>query len=240
MKVNFLSKGEIEKEVSNIIIDEIKNNPSCVLGLATGSSPLGVYQRLIDAYRSNMVSFKDVTTFNLDEYMGLDEYDINSYHYYMNHNLFNHIDINKDNIHIPNGFVKTDEEAVLYDDEILKAGGIDVLLLGLGKNGHIGFNEPYTSFSSLSHITCLSEQTINDNARFFDDVKKVPSRANTMGLKSIMNAKKIILIVLGCNKIDAVNELLNDEISVKWPCTILKKHLNCTVFIENVIIDSIF
>ena len=232
MKVVFLPKDEIEKEMANIFIDEIKKNPRCVLGFATGSSPLGIYKNIIDAYKKGEISFKDVTTFNLDEYIGLDENNDQSYRYFMNHNLFNHIDINMANTHVPSGFVKNDAEAMEYDKLIESKGGIDIQLLGLGSDGHIAFNEPGTSFDSLTHIVELTDQTIKDNSRFFERIEDVPTKACTMGLKSIMNAKKVVLIATGKSKRDVVHKLIDGGISEDIPVSILKNHKDAIVYID--------
>ena len=233
MKVVYLTKAEIEREIANVFIEKVKENPSCVLGLATGSSPLGIYKNLIEACKNGEVSFKDVTTFNLDEYLGLDGNHDQSYRYFMNHNLFNHIDINKENTHVPSGFVTSDVEAALYDEKIGLKGGIDIQLLGLGSDGHIAFNEPGTPFDSLTHIAELTEQTISDNARFFESIDDVPTKACTMGLKSIMNAKKIVLIALGKSKKEAVDKLVNGEVDINWPCTILQNHPDVTIYVDS-------
>ena len=233
MKVVYLPKCQIEKEIANVFIEKVKENPNCVLGLATGSSPLGIYKNLIEACKNREVSFKNVKTFNLDEYIGLDGNHDQSYRYFMNHNLFNHIDINKDNTHVPSGFVSNDEIAALYDEAIKAAGGIDIQLLGLGSDGHIAFNEPGTPFDSLTHIAELTEQTITDNARFFASIEDVPTKACTMGLQSIMNAKKIVLIALGKNKVEAVRKLIHGEIDINWPCTILKNHPDVTIYVDS-------
>lgn len=232
MKVVYLEKAQIEKEMAQVFIDQVKANPKSILGLATGSSPLGIYRNMIEAYKNGEVSYKDVTTFNLDEYLGLDGNHDQSYRYFMNVNLFNHIDINKENTNVPSGFVKNDEEAALYDAKIEAAGGIDIQLLGLGSDGHIAFNEPNTPFDTLTHIAELTEQTISDNSRFFERIEDVPTKACTMGLKSIMNAKKVLLIATGKSKAEAVNQLINGEISESWPCTILKNHPDVTIYVD--------
>lgn len=232
MKVIYLEKNEIAKEIANIFIEKVKENPSCILGLATGSSPLGIYHNMIEAYKNGEVSFKDVTTFNLDEYLGLEGTHDQSYRYFMNVNLFNHIDINKANTNVPSGFVKDDNEAALYDEEIKAKGGIDIQLLGLGSDGHIAFNEPGTPFNTLTHIAELTEQTISDNARFFESIDDVPTKACTMGLKSIMNAKKIILIATGKSKKMAVEQLISGEINEAWPCTILRNHPDVVIYVD--------
>ena len=232
MKIVYLEKSQIEKEIANVFIEKVKENPACVLGLATGSSPLGIYRNIIEAVKAGEVSFKDVTTFNLDEYLGLDGTHDQSYRYFMNVNLFDHIDINKANTNVPSGFVKDDAEAALYDEAIASKGGIDIQLLGLGSDGHIAFNEPGTPFDALTHIAELTEQTISDNARFFESIEDVPTKACTMGLKSIMNAKKIVLIATGKSKAEAVNQLINGEINEAWPCTILRNHPNVVIYVD--------
>ena len=233
MEVVYLPKVEIEKEIAKVFINKINENPRCVLGLATGSSPLGIYQNLINAYKNGEVSFKDVTTFNLDEYLGLEGTHDQSYRYFMNVNLFNHIDINKENTHVPSGFVKDDNEAALYDKMIAASGGIDIQLLGLGSDGHIAFNEPGTPFNTLTHIAELTEQTITDNSRFFEKIEDVPTHACTMGLQSIMNARKIVLIATGKNKADVVRKLIFGEVSLDLPCSILKNHPNVTIYVDS-------
>lgn len=233
MKVVYLPKKEIEKEIANVFIEKVKENPSCVLGLATGSSPLGIYKNLIEVCKNGEVSFKDVTTFNLDEYLGLEGTHDQSYRYFMNVNLFNHIDIDKENTHVPSGFVKDDNEAQLYDEMITLKGGIDIQLLGLGSDGHIAFNEPGTPFNTLTHIAELTEQTITDNSRFFARIEDVPTKACTMGLQSIMNAKKIVLIATGKNKAEVVRQLIYGEVSEDLPCSILKNHPDVTIYVDS-------
>ena len=232
MKVVYLEKKQIEEEIAKIFIEKVKENPNCVLGLATGSSPVGIYKNIINAVKNGEVSFKNVTTFNLDEYLGLEGTHDQSYRYFMNVNLFDHIDIDKANTNVPSGFVKTDLEAALYDEAIRAKGGIDIQLLGLGSDGHIAFNEPGTPFDSLTHIAELTEQTISDNARFFESIDDVPTKACTMGLKSIMNAKKIVLIATGKSKAEAVNQLINGEINESWPCTILRNHPDVVIYVD--------
>ena len=232
MKVVYLEKKQIEEEIAKIFIEKVKENPSCVLGLATGSSPLGIYRNMINACKNGEVSFKNVTTFNLDEYLGLEGTHDQSYRYFMNVNLFDHIDINKDNTNVPSGFVKDDTDAALYDEKIAAKGGIDIQLLGLGSDGHIAFNEPGTPFDSLTHIAELTEQTISDNARFFERIEDVPTKACTMGLKSIMNAKKIVLIATGKSKKAAVEQLINGAIDEAWPCTILRNHPDVVIYVD--------
>lgn len=233
MEVKILKKEEINKQAAQIFIDLVNNKKDyCVLGLATGSTPVGMYKELANANKEGKVSFKNVTTFNLDEYVGLEGTHDQSYRYFMNENLFNHIDINKSNTNVLLGvgdYVKFMNE---YDNMIAKAGGIDIQLLGIGSDGHIAFNEPGTPFDSLTHIAELTDQTITDNARFFAKKSDVPTKAITMGLKSIMNAKKVVLIATGANKAKAVYQLLKGKPSVDWPCTVLQGHADVVVFCD--------
>ena len=233
MKVKIQSKEKMNAEIAKLYIDMVKEKPNCVLGFATGSSPLGVYAKIIEAYQNGEVSFKDVTSFNLDEYVGLDETNDQSYRYFMNHNLFDHIDINKENTHVPSGIGDYEEKAKEYDKLIEEKGGIDLQILGIGSDGHIAFNEPNTPFDSLTHVAELASSTIQDNARFFSSIDEVPTKAVTMGLASIMKAKKIVLIATGLNKADAVKALLEGLVTVKWPCSILRNHPDVTVYVDH-------
>ncbi|WP_434324150.1 glucosamine-6-phosphate deaminase [Mycoplasma capricolum] len=231
MKVIILeNQDQVASKAAQIIKDQIKAKPNCVLGLATGSTPIKTYEKLIKMYQENQISFKDVTSFNLDEYKDIDPTNKQSYHYFMQHQLFNFIDINKNNCYIPNANLY--ENPKLYDQQIKNANGIDLQLLGLGVNGHIGFNEPNTDFDSLTQILDLTDSTIKANSRFFDSIDKVPTKAISMGLKSIMNAKKILLLATGINKSEAVYHLIEGEITITWPCSILQQHNDVTVIID--------
>lgn len=232
MKVKILTKQEMDKEIADLYINTVKNNPKCVLGFATGSSPLGVYANIIKAYQNKEVSFKDVVSFNLDEYVGLDGNHDQSYRYFMNHNLFDHIDIDKNNTHVPCGIGNYEQKAKEYDTLIANAGGIDLQILGIGSDGHIAFNEPGTSFDSLTHVATLAASTIQDNSRFFASIDDVPTKAVTMGLKSIMNAKKIVLIATGTNKAQAIKGLIEGNQSIDLPCSILQNHKDVTIYID--------
>ena len=230
MEIKIMNSKQIDEEVANIFIQTIQNNPHCVLGLATGSSPLGVYHRLVQACNNHQVSFKDVTTFNLDEYVGLSEDHPQSYRYFMNHNLFNHIDIDKKNTHVPSGLNM--EEVTNYDTKIQKAGGIDLQILGIGSNGHIAFNEPGTPLDSFTHIVELKESTRKDNARFFNSMEEVPTHAVSMGLASILKAKKIDLIATGQNKAKAIQALVENDVNVSLPASVLKNHPDATIYVD--------
>ena len=232
MKVKIQPKEKMNAEIANLFIETVKSNPNCVLGLATGSSPLGVYKLLIDAYNNGEVSFKDVKTFNLDEYVGLDGSNDQSYRYFMNTNLFDHIDINKENTNVPSGIGEYETLATEYDNKIEEAGGIDLQILGIGSDGHIAFNEPGTPFDSLTHVAELAQSTIEDNSRFFNSIEEVPTKAVTMGLASIMRAKKIVLIATGANKADAIQGLLLGLITEELPCSILRNHPDVTIYVD--------
>ncbi|ASZ09443.1 glucosamine-6-phosphate deaminase [Mesoplasma chauliocola] len=227
-------KNEIEvaQKAAEIIENQIKINNFSVLGLATGSSPILTYENLIKSYKKGEISFANVKTFNLDEYKGLQPTHPQSYRYFMNEKLFNHIDINIKNTFVPEGVNNVNPEA--YDQLIKDKGGIDLQLLGLGVNGHIGFNEPGTSFDSLTSEVDLAKETIEVNSKkFFNgDLSEVPTKAYSMGLKSIMNSKKILLIATGSSKAEAIHALVNSEISENWPCTVLRNHNNVTIVID--------
>lgn len=225
------------EEVSNkayaIIRDVVTTKPDCVLGLATGSSPLGIYKRMAEDHRDNGVSYKNVTTFNLDEYIGLEEEHPESYHSFMNRNLFSLIDIKPENTHVPSSVGDPEANAEKYE-KMLEPYELDVQLLGIGTDGHIGFNEPGTPFDAPTHVTDLKEQTIKDNARFFDnDVTKVPTKAITMGSGTIMRkAKKVVLVATGKNKADAIRGLIKGEKSVDCPASVLQDHPDVVVIID--------
>ncbi len=219
---------DVAAEFADII--NTKDNP--VLGLATGSSPIGVYQRLIKMYKDGELDFSKTTTFNLDEYCGLGEDDQQSYNYFMHDNLFNHINIKDENIHIPNGLIDPKEACDQYN-KMLEQHIIDLQILGIGSNGHIAFNEPGTDFDSVTHQDDLDQKTINDNARFFeDDTSKVPTKAITMGLNNIMQANKIVLIATGKNKQEAIKGLVMGELTTSLPASILQDHINVTVYLD--------
>lgn len=231
MNLVVLEKSQIDEVVASLFIDTINNKPNCVLGLATGSSPVGIYKNLVKAYQEKKVSFKDVTTFNLDEYIGLEESHHQSYRYFMNDNLFNHIDIDKNKTHVPNG-TNYEYDVENYDKEIEANGGIDLQILGIGSNGHIAFNEPGTPFDSLTHVVDLKESTIKDNSRFFNSIDEVPKKSITMGLTSIIRAKKIVIIITGENKKDVLARLLTGKISEDLPASILHNHPDVTIYAD--------
>lgn len=232
MKIVVNSEKVLSKLIAEDFIEVVLKKPNAVLGLATGTSPLGVYANLAQACKEGKVSFKNCTSFNLDEYVGLEGTHNQSYRYFMNENLFKHIDIDIANTNVLKGVGDYKEFMSEYDGMIEKAGGIDIQILGIGSDGHIAFNEPGTSFDSLTHETELTEQTIKDNSRLFNDISEVPTRAVTMGLKSIMNAKKIVLIATGKNKAKAVYGLIKGPIVESMPCSILQKHNDVTIYVD--------
>jgi glucosamine-6-phosphate deaminase len=221
---------EMSKAGAEIIAETVKSNPSCVLGLATGSTPVGMYKCLAEKNKAGEITFKDVKSYNLDEYYPLAPDHDQSYRYFMNENLFNKINISIENTYVPNGcatdLVKEGQE---YDELISRLGGIDLQLLGIGLDGHIGFNEPDEFFTAQTHPVCLDESTIEANARFFASKDDVPTMAITMGMKSIMQAKSIVLIANGAKKWDILEKALYGKITPKVPASILQLHPNLTV-----------
>ena len=224
---------EVSDEAFKVMKEVLDNTEKPVLGLATGSSPVGLYQRMIKDHEENGTSYQNAVSFNLDEYVGLPENHPQSYRYFMNENLFDHIDIPKENTHVPNGNAEDEEQACRDYEANLKKYTVDIQVLGIGSDGHIAFNEPGTPFTSETHLMKLTEQTRKDNARFFDgDITQVPEEAITQGLASIMRAKKIILIATGKNKAEAVAHMINGEKSEACPASILQDHPDVTVVLD--------
>ena len=216
---------EMSKSAAEIVIAQLKSNPKSILGLATGSTPVGLYKNLVNSCKAGEISFKDVKTFNLDEYYPINKSNDQSYDYFMKDNLFNHIDIDMNNIDIPNGeAADADAECADYEKRMAASAGIDIQILGIGQNGHIGFNEPGSTLYVNTHKTGLTQNTIEANSRFFASIDEVPTAALTMGIGSIMKAKKIILLASGANKKDAINAHRNDMIDPMVPATMLKLH----------------
>ena len=222
---------EVGKWAADYIITKLKNANASrekpfVLGLPTGSSPLPVYMEFIRRSKAGEISFKNVITFNMDEYVGLSENHSESYHYFMFENLFNHIDIPKENINILNGNAKDlEKECVDYENKIVNAGGIDLFLGGIGPDGHIAFNEPGSSLTSRTRIKTLSYDTILANSRFFDgNIKKVPTQALTVGVGTVMDAKEVLIIITGYNKARALREVVEGGISHMWTASMLQIH----------------
>lgn len=227
----FNNAEEIGRAVANLIIEQVNEKPDSVLGFATGASPVPTYKSLIKAYNKGKVSFKDITTFNLDEYCDLPKDDKNSYYTFMHENLFNHIDVKEENVNFLNGNAEdTDAECVRYDD-LLTENKIDIQLLGVGRNGHIGFNEPSNKFTKGSFKVRLSQSTIDANSIYFDE-NPMPHYALTMGTVSIMKSKQIILIATGRGKADAIDGLVNGDITPSCPASVLQLHPNVHIFLD--------
>ncbi len=224
---------EMSKKAADIIAAQVVLNPNSVLGLATGSTPVGTYKNLIKMYNEGTISFKGVTTFNLDEYYPIQKSNSQSYDYFMNDNLFSHIDIDKANVNIPNGeAADAAEECKRYEAKIAKSPRVDIQILGIGQNGHIAFNEPDDALISETHLTGLTDNTIEANARFFDKKEDVPTNALTMGIGTIMQAKKIIILANGEAKKDAVRDLLSGKITTSSPATMLNAHNDVIVICD--------
>ncbi|WP_416149987.1 glucosamine-6-phosphate deaminase [Salipaludibacillus sp. HK11] len=220
--------------VANIIIQRIRDHSELTLGLATGGTPIETYKYLIEDHQQNNTSYQNVCTFNLDEYIGIEPTDHNSYHFYMQSNLFDHIDIPTRQTHIPNGKAKgIIAECEAYEAKIQSKDGIDLQLLGIGTNGHIGFNEPGTSFDTSTQVVQLADATRQANARYFKSVEKVPKKAITMGIGTIMKSKEILLLVSGKNKRKALERLINGEIDPIFPASILNHHPSVTVVADH-------
>ena len=224
--------NEMSKVVADVICQTVVENPSATLGLATGSTPLGCYRLLAEFCAEKKLSFARVKTVNLDEYVGLNATDAHSYAYFMRHNLFDGIDVELSNTHIPDGTVEDVGEECERYSQLLSRIPRDVQILGLGANGHIGFNEPYTPFDSRTHEVTLAASTVRDNARFFNSLDDVPTRAITMGIAEIMQARKIILLANGESKAQAVRDAVKGEISEACPASVLQRHPDCTVVID--------
>ena len=221
---------DLSRKSANIISAQIIMKPDCVLGLATGSSPVGTYRQLIEWYKKGDLDFSRVTTINLDEYKGLSPDNEQSYRYFMNKNLFDHVNIDKAHTFVPDGLESDSDKACARYNEIIRAhGGIDLQLLGLGRNGHIGFNEPADSFARETHCVNLTESTIDANKRFFESENDVPRQAYTMGIGSIMKAKKILVVVSGEDKADALKATICGPITPQVPASILQLHNDVTI-----------
>lgn len=217
--------NDMSRKAANIISAQVIMKPDCVLGLATGTSPIGAYKQLIEWYKKEDLDFSRVYTVNLDEYKGLSRDNNQSYYYFMKQNLYQHININLENTHIPDGMAANDQkECQRYDRIIQSLGGIDLQLLGLGHNGHIGFNEPEQVFEMGTHCVALTESTISANSRLFEDLKEVPRYAYTVGIKTIIQAKKIVVVVSGEDKADIVKNAFYGAVTPAIPASILQLH----------------
>lgn len=231
---------DMSRKAANIISAQIIMKPDCVLGLATGSSPIGLYQQLIKWYEKGDLDFSKVTTINLDEYVGLSPTNTQSYRYFMDENLFNHVNIDKSRTFVPNGLeLDADKACNDYNHIIAQSGGIDMQLLGLGNNGHIGFNEPGSAFECETHCIHLTPSTIEANRRFFNSEQDVPRMAYTMGIKNIMQARKILVIVSGETKAKALKEALYGPVTPFMPASVLQLHTDVTIVADEAALELI-
>ncbi len=226
--------NELSRKAANIISAQVIMKPNCVLGLATGSSPVGTYNQLVEWYEKGDLDFSEVQSVNLDEYQGLDGSSDQSYRYFMNYHLFDHVNIDKSKTNVPNGLA-TDAgaECDRYDNLIHSLGGIDLQLLGIGRNGHIGFNEPGEHFEQGTHLVALTQSTIEANSRLFEKEEDVPRYAFTMGIKNIMQAKKILLIASGEDKAQAIHDALRGPVTPQVPASILQIHSDVTLVADD-------
>lgn len=234
MKILVLDNYEqMSLAAADIITAQIKEKPDCVLGLATGGTPVGTYKVLVERYEKGELDFSKITTFNLDEYYPIDTKDSHSYRYFMNDNLFNHVNVDESRIHIPNGEAEdADAECASYEKMLDEAGGIDLQILGIGLNGHIGFNEPDATLVPYTHKTPLTESTLAANARFFTDGAKMPDSALTMGMASIFRARKILLLANGAGKREILTKLVNGGITTDVPASLLLLHPDVTIICD--------
>ena len=221
---------EVSAEAFKVMKEVVANKPEAVLGLATGSSPIGLYENMIKDHKENGTSYAKCQSFNLDEYVGIDRNHSQSYWTFMHENLFHGIDLPEDKIHVPYGNTKADCEGY---EKAMENVSVDIQVLGIGGNGHIGFNEPGTPFTEETHIVDLTEKTRSDNARFFEnDINKVPTQAITMGIATIMKAKKILLVASGANKADAVAAMVNGPVDPACPASVLQNHPDVVVIVD--------
>lgn len=220
---------EMSRKAFEVMAEVVKSNPRAVLGLATGSTPIGLYKEMIKDHKENGTSYKEIRTVNLDEYAGLDYSSDQSYVYFMRHNLFDSLDIDLKNTNIENGKAADREAECARYNKLLEGMQQDIQVLGIGSNGHIAFNEPGTPFGSVTHIVDLTESTIKDNSRMFSSIDEVPRQAFTMGLKNIMNAKKILILANGANKAKAVYGLVKGEVTESLPASVLQLHPDCVL-----------
>lgn len=231
---------DMSRKAANIISAQIIMKPNCTLGLATGSTPVGTYQQLIEWYKKGDLDFSQVSSINLDEYKGLSPENDQSYRYFMNANLFNHINIDKTHTFVPNGLEEDSKKACDdYNHIITASGGIDLQLLGLGHNGHIGFNEPGKAFERETHCVDLTESTIEANKRFFESEEDVPRQAYTMGIKNIMQARKILVVVSGADKAKILEKVLRGPITPAVPASILQLHNDVTIVADEAALGKI-
>lgn len=223
---------ELSFKAAKIMLEVVRENPYAVLGLATGTTPLGLYAYMIADHEQKGTSYAHIRTANLDEYKGLPKTHPQSYAYFMRKNLFDGLGIDWENTNIENGMAADEEKECARYDEVLEQLPRDIQLLGLGSNGHIAFNEPGTPFGSGTHVVSLAESTVKDNARLFDDISEVPRKAFTMGIRQIMQAKKVLILASGANKADAVAKMVKGEVTEAVPASVLQLHPDCTLIVD--------
>ncbi len=224
---------ELSEKGAQYFADQITKKPDSVIGLATGGTPVGLYKNLIKWNKEGKIDFSKVTSFNLDEYYPISPDNDQSYRYFMNDNLFDHINIDKSKTYVPDGRAEDpSEECLRYEKLIAEKGPVEIQLLGIGRNGHIAFNEPDEKLNAITHITGLTESTIEANARFFNDISEVPTRALTMGMGTILKSKKIVMLISGKDKHQVLTELLNDDITTSNPATLLKVHPDVVIICD--------
>ena len=231
--VSCVDYPDMSRKAARIIAAQVQLKPSSVLGLATGSTPIGTYKELIRFHKDEELDFSKVTTVNLDEYYGLSPEHEQSYRYFMQHNLFDHVNVKPQNTHVPDGLTRdVARTCAEYDSLVTSLGGTDIHLVGIGDNGHIAFNEPYTFFFAQTHLVDLNEDTIRANARFFESEADVPRQAITMGMRSILSAKLILLLASGPKKAAAISRMINGPVDPQLPASILQVHPNVMVIAD--------
>ncbi|MBU2872019.1 glucosamine-6-phosphate deaminase [Colwellia sp. E2M01] len=230
----FDNAQDVAESAAEWVAELVNKKPNPVLGLATGSTPISLYSALVNKYKADQISFKQTTTFNLDEYLGIEETNKQSYRHFMNENLFDHVDIDKDKTFLPtcNQGENPRKQGLAYEDKIADAGGIDLQILGIGANGHIGFNEPTSSLASRTRIKTLSQQTLNDNSRLFAADEFQPTLAMTMGIATILDARYVLLMATGKNKAKAVKDMVSGALSAACPASALQQHENAVILLD--------
>ncbi len=232
--------ADMSRKAANVLSAQIIMKPDCVLGLATGSSPIGIYDQLIEWYKKGDLDFSEVTSVNLDEYKGLTKENDQSYYYFMHDHLFSHVNIDTNKTYLPDGMAEdSDAECERYDKLIQSLGGVDLQLLGMGHNGHIGFNEPGEAFDKGTHCVALQQSTIEANKRFFASADDVPKYAYTMGIKTIMQAKKILIVVSGEDKAETVKKAFFGPITPEVPASILQLHRDVVLVADEAALSKV-
>lgn len=233
MKIIFTKDyEELSVKAFEVMKGVVKSNPYAVLGLATGTTPLGLYRHMIEDHKAHETSYANIRTVNLDEYLGLSARHVQSYAYFMRENLFKYLDITPENTNIEDGTAQDEQAECVRYNKLLEEMPRDIQLLGLGSNGHIAFNEPNTPFGSETHVVDLTENTIKDNARLFSDISEVPRKAFTMGIKQIMQARQILILASGANKADAVYKTVCGKVTEEVPASVLQLHPNCILIAD--------